>query len=289
MFCRTFIVLAAASAGLAPTFAASITTLPPYAFFGSGFGGSTTGIGSSTTYSPNGATYGSTSYGGALTPSPSISAASNAASNTGTVGTAVSNASASLQYYVEVLGPTTTVLVNFNAFGNISGSFTQPGDRQFSGIGVDAKVGIQSLFLDETNISISDDGGNSQFGFRPSFTDNSFNSSGTPAGGYSGSFLDSRTLTLLTGQSYLVNLQVTANSQGQNGMSASAAAFVDPTFLIASGVANANQYSFQFSPGVGNSPSSVPEPGTWAILASGLALIATMRRQLGQIPVNTQL
>ncbi len=278
---RTFILLAAASAGLVPSYAASFI-LPPYAFFGSGFGGSTTSIGSYTTYSPNGAAFGSTSYGGALTPSPSVSASSNAASNTTTVGTAVSNASASLQYYVEVLGPAASVQVTFNGFGSVSGSFTQPGNDQFSSIGVDAKLGIQSLFLDETNISISDYGGSSENNFAPSLTNNGFNSSGTPAGGYSGSFSDTRTLTLLTGQSYLLNLQVTANSQGQNGMSAMAAAFVDPTFSIASGVANPGQYSFQFSAGVGNSPlSQAPEPGTWATLGFSLALLATVRRRLG--------
>lgn len=66
------LTVSVSSAALTPTFAASITPLPPYAFFGSGFGPSTTSIGSYTTYSPNGASYGSTSYGGALTPSPSI-------------------------------------------------------------------------------------------------------------------------------------------------------------------------------------------------------------------------
>lgn len=116
MSCRTLILLTAASVGLAPGLAAS-ATLPPYAFFGSGFGGSTTSIGSYTTISPNGVSSGSTSYGGALTPSPSVSSSSNAVSNGTTVGTAISNASASLQYYVEVLGPASTVQVTFNGFG----------------------------------------------------------------------------------------------------------------------------------------------------------------------------
>ncbi len=179
-------------------------------------------------YQPERSSFGSTSYGGALTPSPSVSSSSNAVSNPTTVGTAISNASASLQYYVEVLGPASTVQVTFNGFGNVSGSFTQPGNDEFSGIGVDAKLGIQGLFLDETNISISDYGGSFENGFAPSLTDNGFNSTGTPAGGYSGSFLDTRTLMLLTGQSYLLKLQVTANSQGQSGMSAMAAALGIP-------------------------------------------------------------
>ena len=63
-----------------------------------------------------------------------------------------------------------------------------------------------------------------------------------------------------------------------------AAAFVDPTFSIASGVANAGQYSFQFSPGVGNdAPSQTPEPGTWATLGLSLALLVTVRRRSGRL------
>jgi hypothetical protein len=47
-------------------------------------------------------------------------------------------------------------------------------------------------------------------------------------------------------------------------------AFVDPYLSIAAGTPNADQYSFIFSPGVGNQPlPPIPEPSTWVMLLTG--------------------
>jgi hypothetical protein len=53
-----------------------------------------------------------------------------------------------------------------------------------------------------------------------------------------------------------------------DGNLASASAAVDPTFMIDPGFADASQYQIVFSPGVS---SAVPESGTWAMMLIGFA------------------
>jgi len=56
---------------------------------------------------------------------------------------------------------------------------------------------------------------------------------------------------------------------------------LDPVFEINSGFSGASQYSLDFSPGVGNSPNSVPEPSSLAFLGISLVTLAAARRKLG--------
>jgi PEP-CTERM motif len=61
-----------------------------------------------------------------------------------------------------------------------------------------------------------------------------------------------------------------------SGGTASFFAQVDPIFTIDPSVANADQYHFVFSEGIGNTISAVPEPSTWAMMILGFTGIGFM-------------
>jgi hypothetical protein len=61
----------------------------------------------------------------------------------------------------------------------------------------------------------------------------------------------------------------------------SASGFIDPIITIDPAFALADQFTIEFSPGVGNSPLSVPEPASLAIILAGLAGLAAAMRFSG--------
>jgi hypothetical protein len=88
------------------------------------------------------------------------------------------------------------------------------------------------------------------------------------------SWTDNNTYLMQTDLVYDVSLIVQADwtVYGGHGEGAgTASAFVDPTFALGSDVINPGQYSFVFSAGIGNAPSAIPEPSTWAMTLIGFA------------------
>jgi hypothetical protein len=54
---------------------------------------------------------------------------------------------------------------------------------------------------------------------------------------------------------------------------------IDPTFSIDPSDPNAAQYSFAFSPGIGNSPATTPLPTTWTMLIGGFVCLGFLARR----------
>ena len=97
----------------------------------------------------------------------------------------------------------------------------------------------------------------------------------------------SAVVALTTGVFYTVTIGATASAKidgtgdlgGPGGGRATNSALADPTFQIASTVANASAYTFSFSPGIGNGTTPVPLPGSAGLMAGALALMALVLRR----------
>jgi PEP-CTERM motif len=89
------------------------------------------------------------------------------------------------------------------------------------------------------------------------------------------SFNINQRITLMTNTDYLVILSVAAGAanEGQAPFSGSGTASIDPYFYLDPLIADPNDYTLLFSPGIVNSPSNfaVPEPSTWAMILLGFA------------------
>ena len=59
---------------------------------------------------------------------------------------------------------------------------------------------------------------------------------------------------------------------------AAASAYIDPTFALAPGVADATSHRIVFSAGIGNKASLVPEPSSWLLTLVGLGCLTRVRR-----------
>jgi hypothetical protein len=92
----------------------------------------------------------------------------------------------------------------------------------------------------------------------------------TNNGAFTDEFATRQRLTVLANRALRIRMDVNAEAAATS-LPASAFALVDPVFSFAPGVDPG--YSFQFSPGIGNSRAdAVPEPGALLLLASGLVL-----------------
>jgi PEP-CTERM motif len=199
-----------------------------------------------------------------------------------------SGGSLGYQLYIEGPAPTVEVLVNANGF--VEGS---------PNLGATEQV-LQSIFdvrgpgADIYDAVTIDYGSSS----------NSSSTSGPGAyimgnseiAGLVGGFQDDNVYTFNTDTLYDISLTVeTSNSiltsssgdvqdgSGEGefiaGGSVTDHAFVDPTYQIAPGTPDADQYTIYFSPGVSN---AVPEPSTWAMLLFGFGGL-TLARSFSQI------
>ena len=93
-----------------------------------------------------------------------------------------------------------------------------------------------------------------------------------------GSHDSTTAMSLAANQIYGVTMMTAAS----NFLGAGAAsAFLDPQFSFASNFANAAEYAFDFSPGIGNghAVSPVPEPETLSMVLFGLAAMAGWKRR----------
>jgi hypothetical protein len=90
----------------------------------------------------------------------------------------------------------------------------------------------------------------------------------TNNGAFSDDFTTTHRLTVLANRALRIRMDVNAEAAASTSP-AGAFALVDPVFSFAPGVDPG--YSFQFSPGIGNSrANTVPEPGSLLLLTSGL-------------------
>lgn len=155
-----------------------------------------------------------------------------------------SRSSGIVTYQMEVLGPGGTVPVTVSAAGSASGS--SPLGNAFSGFALKALWRLENLST--ASLLVNDEGINT-----PQLT-----------GSFQDSFSHARDFLFTVGHIYRVTLIADAGAGPGSSGSASGSAFVDPIFTFGLGVGN--EYSFNFSDGVGNS-DGVPEPGTvWLIL-----------------------
>jgi PEP-CTERM motif len=169
-------------------------------------------------------------------------------------------ASGTLIYNMQVVGPSGDVSVKVAVAGGASASSGT--DVPFAGFAMkaqwrleDVNLGLAEVFSEGIN---------------------------TPAlqGSFNDSFNHSVELTLQGGHLYRVTMVADAFAgAGSSATPAFASAFIDPVFSFGPGVGS--EYSFLFSAGIGNS-APVPEPATWALLATGvLALVLRRTRRAG--------
>jgi hypothetical protein len=187
----------------------------------------------------------------ALTPSPSIQL-------TGSSSSGSTVAILQYRYQMVVSGPGSTALVQIDASANAGGSSS--GIANFSGLSADVTINNPNSFIVEKSL--------------PGST------------GTGGAWNLDQSFTFQTNTIYFVTM--TAEGETSSGRSNGTASFfvdVDPVFTIDSSQANANQYSIQFSDGIGNSVAgAVPEPSTWAMMILGFAGVGFMayrRKQNG--------
>jgi hypothetical protein len=147
-----------------------------------------------------------------------------------------------LSYQFAIFGPTANVGVFVGASGSFGGSSTGPGGF------LDGPQA--TMDLGGPGISISES---------------------VPGGTTPGSFTLNQKFTFQTNTLYDVHM-IAEGGATVNFLGGTASFFaqVDPIFTIDPTVANADQYSFVFSDGIGNTPA-VPEPSTWAMMLVGFA------------------
>jgi len=182
---------------------------------------------------------------------------------------AVSNGS--MRYYIEFTGPTATVPVLVNAFLSTSIVGAIPAssvDAQFR----IADLSSQGAYVLDDELQV----GQTEYSeFRgvtspvlPPVNSLSLNDSGIW-------IANTNTLyaVLLTGNAQTYTGNDPSMLYGGNG-----SAFVDPTFQIASTVADPQDYSIALSPGIGNTPAAVmaPEPASSALALTGAGAICWM-------------
>jgi hypothetical protein len=253
---------------------------------------STIGLVSSSTTSPLGTVApGTASASGSIgiLPSPHISAGGSVNFTTPPAaynhleGQYGSNASYSgvLIYYFEIGGPTSTVAVNAKAVASYSTSALPAGGFASGVINFNVQQ-FDNLGDPVYPLVIRDSTGSIALG-----------SYHNPTAAQSGGFTENGTYNLFTNTVYQVALQVISqvavfNAGDLNpsaaGGTASILASLDPTFNIASSVANAGDYSFVFSDGIGNTAppvSPTPLPAALPFFAASLGALGLFgaRRQ----------
>lgn len=90
-----------------------------------------------------------------------------------------------------------------------------------------------------------------------------------------GSHDSTTAMSLAANQIYGVTMMTAASNFLGAG---TADAFLDPQFSFASNFANATEYAFDFSPGIGNGVTPVPEPGVLTMMLLGVSGLTYWRR-----------
>jgi hypothetical protein len=240
--------------------------------------------------SPAGALFGdgtgSASGSVAGTPSPLIAGALFASLTPGSVPAGfepnfVNSAAyqATLLYSMEVLGPTPTAQIQFHSLAQYATGAGAPGTRfgAFVSTGItqmDDGGGIVGHLLTDTSDFATNDNGDLVLA--------TGDVTGSLATGFTGGYDDNGVYTFLTNTRYLVSLQFQINMDINGfGGSDSFSGFVDPTFAIAPGSANAGAYSFVFSDGISNGggAAAAPEPAAWTMMLLGFGALGALARR----------
>jgi len=198
--------------------------------------------------------FGFVSFASEGVPSPSLTATANIGPN-GTIPSIFGRADGILEYAVEIIGPTGSVPVQIEA-SDLATAVASPG----ASFTAESRWGL----LDGSIVLAGDD-----------------IHSGQGTGSFNQSFNYVINITLNTNHVFGVFMLADAAAAATDtGSHAAADAFVDPVFSFGSGI-DPTLYSFNFSPGIGNSPAvaGVSGPGTLALLLPGLLLLLTFVRR----------
>jgi hypothetical protein len=196
---------------------------------------------------------GSASGAGQFHPHPSLTAAAFATGgyNSGSI--------VFLQYYFEASGPTgVDVPLILTASGAVSQSTVSTGNQAI--LVADIYGGPQIYYIEACT-----------------------NSFAVSCDGYLSSFSVEAALTVAsdTTVSIALTLAVAANTGVGGRLTDSQYGYIDPIITIDPTFALANEFTLEFSPGVGNLEAGVPEPSTSAMLLGGfggLGYLALRRR-----------
>jgi hypothetical protein len=182
-----------------------------------------------------------------------------------------------LSYFFQVVAPAgysgpTTTNITVNAIGSVSAATSSAGQSASSL----AQLVIPGTSLNDlVNANYFVSNGNSVP--RSSVQGAGFISSTTvsPSGSLvTGGFDESGSYAVTIGTTYEVEL--TANVGICSGTGDACSASIDPTITVGSGLL------MDFSPGIGDTVSAVPEPSTWAMIALGFIGIGALGRRRRQ-------
>jgi len=159
------------------------------------------------------------------------------------------SANPGLLYEFEISGPTSTVPVVVTVNGLVSTSAVSQFNRVLAGGSATAQINTDFGLFQNISCNIASVACSNSF-----------------SGG---------TFLLDTGQVYEVQLNVVVIGEltdefNTSSVSATLAASVDPMFAVETGFPNANQYTFDFSPGL---VSTTPLPAALPLFAGGLGAI----------------
>lgn len=180
-------------------------------------------------------------------------------------GTPTVQTNVALGYQFQVNGPAGTVPVIVNADGGITVS--PFGEGNYSHAALEFLVAAPDFSIPiRKTVGLTSNG---------TTFDIQVDGVSGPAGNFSNGFAISNPINVTTNQPYTVRMDFLVNSflayyPGTADISThQIGAFLDPTFTLASSVLNPEQYSFSFSPGIGNG-APVPLPSAMWLLLSGL-------------------
>ena len=187
----------------------------------------------------------------ATSPSITATASANDASQA-----AVATTIGQLIYYIDVSGPTGSVLLDFTGLGSVASTIAPPGD--FSS---DIQLSVGGNLIAYVG---STDGVASLLGTSP----------GVAAGWNPNGFTISDSMSVSANTAIEVILFAEATAEGAGSASAS----LDPYFFVDPSTANANEYSV-ITDGIGNSPATTPIPAALPLFATGLGALGLLGRR----------
>lgn len=160
------------------------------------------------------------------------------------------SASGTLEYQMEVVGPDGDVPVSITVTGGVSGTSQLSSGDAFAGFAMTISSRFETIsgtpLIPEEGIS-----------------------TGSQTGSFNQGLGATHDLMLAANQVYKVTMLVNVGARA-----ASATAFIDPIFTFGPGVGQ--EYSFNFSDGIGNAP--IPEPETYLLLSAGLLVVLALSR-----------